>query len=433
MTPSARLAAAIEALGAISAEAAPPADRVLDRYFRDRRYIGSKDRQAIAERVFGVLRRRARLDWHLRESGYRDVVDARRRVLADVMVADGRSMDAIEMLFSAGPHATGALSDREVALAEKLAGRPLDAPDAPPECPFWLAERLRALFGERFAEEMSALNRTAPFDLRANLLRAKDRDEAQAALKAEGIEAEPTTLSPLGLRLGARKPIEHWTAFRSGMVEVQDEGSQIVAALVDAKPGMKVVDYCAGAGGKTLALAASMKNEGRIVACDTSEGRLDRAKVRLRRAGVHNVETHLLAVGDKWTKRQAGSFERVLVDAPCSGSGTWRRNPDARWRYGPDDIEALVLEQRQILDRAARLVKVGGRLIYATCALLKEENEDQVAHFLSTHVGFAQLPVADVWAATIGGEAPTDQPSLRLTPAQHGTDGFFVAVLERRS
>lgn len=272
MTPSARLAAAIEALGAISAEAAPPADRVLDRYFRDRRYIGSKDRQAIAERVFGVLRRRARLDWHLRESGYRDVVDARRRVLADVMVADGRSMDAIEMLFSAGPHATGALSDREVALAERLAGRPLDAPDAPPECPFWLAERLRALFGERFAEEMSALNRTAPFDLRANLLRAKDRDEAQAALKAEGIEAEPTTLSPLGLRLGARKPIEHWTAFRSGMVEVQDEGSQIVAALVDAKPGMKVVDYCAGAGGKTLALAASMKNEGRIVACDTSEG-----------------------------------------------------------------------------------------------------------------------------------------------------------------
>lgn len=155
--------------------------------------------------------------------------------------------------------------------------------------------------------------------------------------------------------------------------------------------------------------------------------------MRLRRAGVHNVETHLLAAGDKWTKRQAGSFERVLVDAPCSGSGTWRRNPDARWRYGPDDIEALVQEQRQILDRAARLVKVGGRLIYATCALLKEENEDQVAHFLSTHVGFAQLPVADVWAATIGGTAPSQEPSLRLSPAQHGTDGFFVAVLERRS
>jgi 16S rRNA (cytosine967-C5)-methyltransferase len=432
MTPSARLAAAIEALGAISAEAGPPADRVLDRYFRDRRYIGSKDRQAIAERVFGVLRRRARLDWHLRESGYRDVVDARRRVLADVIVADGRSMDAIDQLFSAGPYATGKLSDRERDLAEKLAGRPLDAPEAPPECPYWLAERLRALYGERFLEEMSALNRPAPFDLRVNLLKAKDRDEAQAALKAEGVEAEPTKLSPLGLRLGARKPIEHWTAFRSGQVEVQDEGSQIVAMLVDAKPGMKVADYCAGAGGKTLALAAAMGNEGRIVACDTSEGRLDRARVRLRRAGVHNVETHLLSPGDKWTKRQAGAFDRVLVDAPCSGSGTWRRNPDARWRYGPDDLDALIEDQRRILDRAAKLVKPGGRLVYATCALLREENEDQVASFLERNPGFVQIPVPDLWASTVGGEAPSQEPSLRLTPAAHGTDGFFVAVLERR-
>ncbi|MSP50016.1 MAG: RsmB/NOP family class I SAM-dependent RNA methyltransferase [Alphaproteobacteria bacterium] len=433
MTPSARLAAAIEALGAISVEAAPPADRVLDRYFRDRRYIGSKDRQAIAERVFGVLRRRARLDWHLRESGFRDVVDARRRVLADVIVADGRSMDAIEMLFSAGPHATGKLTDRELALAEHLTGRALDAPEAPPECPYWLAERLRALYGERFAEEMSALNRTAPFDLRVNLLKAKDRTEAEAALKAEGIEAEPTTLSPLGLRLAQRKPIEHWTAFRSGLIEVQDEGSQIVALLVDARPGMKVADYCAGAGGKTLALAASMGNEGRIVACDPSEGRLDRARVRLRRAGVHNVEMHLLAPGDKWVKRQAGTFERVLVDAPCSGSGTWRRNPDARWRYGPEDIDRLIAEQRQILDRAAKLVKPLGRLIYATCALLKEENEDQIAAFLERNPGFASMSVAGLWPLAVGGDPPGAEPMLRLSPARHGTDGFFVAVLERRT
>ncbi|MBM3546113.1 MAG: RsmB/NOP family class I SAM-dependent RNA methyltransferase [Alphaproteobacteria bacterium] len=432
MTPSARLAAAIEALGAIAAEAAPPADRVLDRYFRDRRYIGSKDRAAIAERVFGVLRRRARLDWHLRESGYRDVLDARRRVLADVIVADGRSMDAIDQLFSAGPHATGKLSERERFLAEQLAGRTLDAPEAPPEAPYWLAEKLRALYGERFAEEMSALNRTAPFDLRVNLLKGT-REDALAALKSEGIEAEPTHLSPLGMRLPARKPIEHWTAFRSGLVEVQDEGSQIVALLVDAKPGMKVVDYCAGAGGKTLALAAAMNNEGRLVACDTSEGRLDRSRVRLRRAGVHNVETHLLAPGDKWAKRQAGGFDRVLVDAPCSGSGTWRRNPDARWRYTPDDLDALIQDQKQILDRASKLVKPGGRLIYATCALLKEENEDQVAGFLERNPGFVQMPVADLWRETVGGDAPTSDPALRLSPAAHGTDGFFVAVLEKRS
>ncbi len=433
MTPSARLAAAIEALGAIGADAAPPADRVLDRYFRDRRYIGSKDRQAIAERVFGVLRRRARLDWHLRESGYRDVLDARRRVLADVIVADGRSLDAVDQLFAAGPHATGKLSHREQELAEKLAGRTLDAPDAPPEAPYWLAEKLRALYGERFGAEMAALNLTAPFDLRTNLLKAKDRDEALAALKAEGIEAEPTKLSQLGLRLPSRKPIEHWTAFRQGQVEVQDEGSQIVALLVDAKPGMKVVDYCAGAGGKTLALAAAMNNTGRLVACDTSEGRLDRSRVRLKRAGVHNAETHLLAPGDKWAKRQAGGFDRVLVDAPCSGSGTWRRNPDARWRYGPDDIDGLVAEQKQILDRAAKLVKSGGRLIYATCALLKEENEDQVAAFLESHPGFRQIPVAEIWPGTIGGTVPTTDPALRLSPASHGTDGFFVAVMEKAS
>lgn len=372
------------------------------------------------------------------------MLDARRRVLADVIVADGRSMDAIDQLFSAGPHATGALSDRERTLAEKLAGRPLDAPDAPPEAPYWLAERLRALYGERFKEEMSALNRPAPFDLRVNRLKGT-REEALAALKADGVEVEPTAISPLGLRLPARRPIEHWTAFRSGLVEVQDEGSQIVALLVDAKPGMKVADYCAGAGGKTLALAAEMNNEGRLVACDTSEGRLERSRVRLRRAGVHNVEAHLLAPGDKWVKRQAGRFDRVLVDAPCSGSGTWRRNPDARWRYGPDDLAALIEEQKQILDRAAKLVKPGGRLVYATCALLREENEDQVLAFLERNPGFAQLSIADLWPQTVGTELPFltpsvlagegrggDAMSLRLSSAAHGTDGFFVAVLERR-
>ena len=155
--------------------------------------------------------------------------------------------------------------------------------------------------------------------------------------------------------------------------------------------------------------------------------------MRLKRAGVHNVETHLLAPGDKWVKRQAGGFDRVLVDAPCSGSGTWRRNPDARWRYGPDDIDGLVSEQKLILDRAAKLVRTGGRLIYATCALLKEENEDQVSDFLDRHPGYRQIPVGEIWPGTVGGSAPTSEPSLRLSPAAHGTDGFFVAVMEKMS
>jgi 16S rRNA (cytosine967-C5)-methyltransferase len=471
MTPAARLAAAIEALSAIAADPGPPADRVLERYLRDRRYIGSKDRQAISERVFGVLRRCARLDWHLRESGYRDPPDARRRALADVVIADGRPAESVAALFSDGRHAPGPLSARERDLAEKLAGRPLDAPGAPPECPSWMAERLRTLYGERFAEELSALNRAAPFDLRVNTLKAANREAVREAFKEDGIESEATRLSPLGLRLGSRKPVETWQAFKSGLVEVQDEGSQLVTLLVDARPGMKVADYCAGAGGKTLGLAASMNNEGKIVACDTSLARLERARVRLRRAGVHNVETHALVPGDKWGKRQAGSFDRVLVDAPCSGSGTWRRNPDARWRYGPDDLSGLTGDQRRILDRAAGLVKPGGRLIYATCALLREENEDQVAAFLDRHQDFVQVPVAEVWRETVGGEAPLvpsprragegqggglddrafvsasqslgsappsltlprgDSKALRLTPARHGTDGFFVAVLERK-
>jgi 16S rRNA (cytosine967-C5)-methyltransferase len=431
MTPSARLAAAIEALRAISSNPGPPADRVLGAYFRDRRYIGSKDRHAISDRVYGVLRRRARLDWHLKAAGFTDPPDARRRALADVLVSDGVKLEAVLELFSDSRHGTGELSGRERDVAARLEGRALDAPDAPAECPDWLADRLRLLYGERFWKEMAALNRTAPFDLRVNTLKAESREAAIEALKADGVVAEPTLLSPLGLRLGGRKPIENWIAFREGKVEVQDEGSQIVAALVDAKPGMKVADYCAGAGGKTLALAASMRNEGRIVAADTSEGRLERARVRLRRAGVHNVETRPLVAGDKWWKRQGGTFDRVLVDAPCSGSGTWRRNPDARWRYGPDDIDGLVVEQAQILDRAARLVAPKGRLIYATCALLKEENEDQVEAFLSRNPGFVQKPVAELWDETVGGPCPTEEPSLRLSPAQHGTDGFFVAILER--
>jgi 16S rRNA (cytosine967-C5)-methyltransferase len=225
-------------------------------------------------------------------------------------------------------------------------------------------------------------------------------------------------------------------AFQEGLIEIQDEGSQLVAALVDAQPGMQVADYCAGAGGKTLAIAAGMNNKGRVVAMDVYEGRLDRSAQRLRRAGAHNVERRALdAENAKWLKRHKGTFDRVLVDAPCTGTGTWRRNPDGRWTLTPKDLEELVPKQAAILEAASKLVKPGGGLIYATCSVLPAENEHQIAGFLERHPEFAVVPVTDLWRDAIGTEPPAQlgqSPYLRLSPLQHGTDGFFGAALVRK-
>jgi 16S rRNA (cytosine967-C5)-methyltransferase len=240
-----------------------------------------------------------------------------------------------------------------------------------------------------------------------------------------------------GLRLERRLSVVAGQAFQDGLIEIQDEGSQLVAALVDGRPGMQVMDYCAGAGGKTLAIAAGMNNKGRVVAMDVLETRLDRSAQRLRRAGAHNVERRAID-GDnrKWLKRQAGAFDRVLVDAPCTGTGTWRRNPDGRWTLRPEDLAELVPKQAAILDAAQRLVKVGGGLVYATCSVLPAENERQVEAFLERHPDFAIVPVGDVWRDALGSEPPGDiasGPYLRLSPLRNGTDGFFAATLVRRA
>jgi 16S rRNA (cytosine967-C5)-methyltransferase len=259
------------------------------------------------------------------------------------------------------------------------------------------------------------------------------RESAAAALAAEGIGTEPTPLSPWGLRVPERRPVTSTRAFQEGLVEVQDEGSQLIALLTDARPGMRVADYCAGAGGKTLALAAAMGNRGRLTACDVSAPRLEGAVRRLRRAGVDNAERHLLEPGDRWAKRRAGTFDRVLVDAPCTGTGTWRRNPDARTRTGPEDLRELVAKQAAVLDAAAGLVRpAGGRLVYATCSLLPEEDEDQVRAFLGRHPGFAPLPLSVAWAeAGLPPPPAGDGDFLATSPARHGTDGFFAAILQR--
>jgi 16S rRNA (cytosine967-C5)-methyltransferase len=235
------------------------------------------------------------------------------------------------------------------------------------------------------------------------------------------------------LRLAERVPLGGLATFKNGLVEVQDEGSQIAALLVDARPGMRVVDFCAGAGGKTLALAAQMANRGKLVACDVSARRLEKGVRRLRRAGVGNAERRALtSERDKWVKRHAGRFDRVLVDAPCLGTGTWRRNPGDKWRVTPEELADLLVRQHQILNSAARLVRPGGRLVYATCSVLREENEAQADAFLAATPEFSVVPAADVWHGAIGGVAPGGERYLRLTPALHGTDGFFVAIFERQ-
>ncbi|HVB69529.1 MAG TPA: RsmB/NOP family class I SAM-dependent RNA methyltransferase [Acetobacteraceae bacterium] len=436
MTPAARLAASIELLAAIDASPRP-ADAVANDFFRGRRYIGAADRRAVSEATWEVLRAPRRLAWWLARAGA--PATPRLRAAAAALLRPGGSLPVLTRLFSGGQFAAAPLAPAELAALAALAGHTLEHPAMPEavrlELPDWLLPHLAARFGPALAAEATALLAPAALDLRTNLLKTT-RDEARAALAAEGIEAVPTPFSPWGLRIAGRRNVTAGAAFRAGLVEIQDEGSQLVALLADARPGQTVADFCAGAGGKTLALAMTMQNHGRLIACDVSEPRLDGAIRRLRRAGVHNAERHLLTAGDKWAKRRAGAFDRVLVDAPCTGTGTWRRNPDARTRLTPQDLDELVVRQAAILDQAAPLVRNGGKLIYATCSLLAEENEAQVTRFLARHPDFAQVPLARAWPLAVPPPGPDPAlaltQALALTPARHGTDGFFAAVLERR-
>ena len=429
MTPAARLSAAIELLAAIESNPRKPADAAANEFFRNRRFIGGGDRRAVSERAWSVLRAKRRLVWWLERAH----LPANPRLLvAASLLLQNWTLEGVCKSFSGGRYGPSSLDGGEQAALRALDGHTLDHPDMPDavrlEVPDWVLPHLQARFGPELDIEMVAMGEPAPLDLRVNLLKST-LDQAKASLAAEGVESEPTKLSPWGLRIEGRRPVTAGRTFQEGLVEIQDEGSQLVAALVGAAPDMRVADWCAGAGGKTLALAMAMENRGHIAACDVSAFRLDGAVRRLRRAGVHNVERHLVEVGDKWAKRRAGSFDRVLVDAPCTGTGTWRRNPDARLRLSERDLMELRPKQAAILDQAARLVRSGGWLVYATCSLLPEENEAQVQAFLAAHPEFAVVPLSRAW--TLPAAVPCPDPFLTLTPRRHGTDGFFAAVMER--
>jgi 16S rRNA (cytosine967-C5)-methyltransferase len=413
MTPGARIAAAIDLLEAVAADPRP-ADRVANGFFRARRYMGSKDRRAVAELAYQVLRRRARLDWWIGRAAPGAESD-RARVLALLTLTGERDISDIAGLFDGAGYHPKPLTKVEKDLVKALTGQKLEHPEQPlwvrGEVPEWLLPALRETLGDDLAAELEALAGEAPIDLRVNRLKA-DRDQAVAALAADGLTAEPTPLSPIGLRLSGRRALAGTRAYRDGLVEVQDQGSQIVALLTDARPAMTVADLCAGAGGKTLALAATMDNSGRLVALDLDAARLGRSGSRIARAGAKNVMLHVLvSTEDPVLSDLTGTCERVL---------------------DPEALAVFAEHQDEVLDAGALLVAPGGRLVYATCSLIPEENQRRVESFLARHDGFAPLPIGQVWAETLEGPCPTEDWTLQLTPARHGTDGFFLAILERR-
>lgn len=394
-----------------------PADAILSHYFRSNPKLGSRERHAVAEGVYAVLRFKL-LFASFAESGHGPAM---------------RRLALLGLAEAVGTEALSGLSEEEAAWLQRIAH--IDRNALPvalrANLPNWLLEKLVARDGE--AETLSlahTLNRPAPLDLRVNALKAK-RDEVMSELAKAPIACEPTPYSPLGIRVHKKPALQNLPLFQSGAIEVQDEGSQLLAQIVGAKRGEMVVDFCAGAGGKTLALGASMRNTGRLYAFDVSEKRLAKLKPRLARSGLSNVHPGVIAhENDVKIKRLAGKIDRVLVDAPCSGLGTLRRNPELKWRQTPETVTELTLKQAAILDGAARLLKPGGRLVYATCSLLDEENDAIAAQFGERHPEFALLPMRDILAEL---KVALDMGDyLKLKPQEHQTDGFFAAVFERR-
>ncbi len=416
MTPAARAAAAIELLDAFARPGeTAAADALMARWAKANRYAGAKDRAAIADLVYGALRRFRSAAEPLGPTG-------RGRLLSS-FVAEGRALETLDALFCGGRFGPTPLSEDERAALR--AWRPQAAP---PDWPDWLAAELAASVADP-AAEARAQTRRAPVDLRVNALKAT-REAAAARLAAEGVEVAPAPVSPLGLRLKAPARVDRSETFAAGWVEVQEAASQaaalLAAALIPETPRPIALDLCAGAGGKTLALAASLPRAARLCAYDVAPQRLADLPERAARAGARPT-----LLDDRARAALDGACALVLVDAPCSGSGTWSRRPDAKWRLAPDRLDAQRDAQDQALALGARATAPGGVLVYATCSLLGMENEGARARFLASHPAFAPIAIGPAWARAGLSGAPTSRTESRFSPATTDTDGFYVAAFER--
>ncbi|WP_298724530.1 RsmB/NOP family class I SAM-dependent RNA methyltransferase [uncultured Ferrovibrio sp.] len=423
MTPAARLAATIAIVSDILGRAAA-ADRVLSDWQRRNRYAGAKDRRAIGEAVYAVLREQGMRRWRLEEAGA--AITPRLLVFADAATP----LQEWQKLCTGEKYAPPPLSEDEAAILSHLPSDEAAPLWARVNLPPPVAEMVQAAFGPHTEMELSALNGRAPLDLRVNTLKTSREDVLQQ-LRAESIGAAPTPFSPLGIRIAERVRLETSPLYTDGLIEPQDEAAQLGGLLMDAKPGEVVVDLCAGAGGKTLLLAALMRNRGELHAADNDPRRLARLGPRLQRAGVRNVIVHPADRMPDLLQKLEGKADRVLLDVPCSGSGTWRRNPEARWRYDPASLEEVVRRQRGLLSDGARLVRPGGRLVYATCSILPTENDQQADWFLSHHAEFTELPLAQAFGGIITEQRIQSGTRLALTPYRHGTDGFFAVAFQR--
>jgi 16S rRNA (cytosine967-C5)-methyltransferase len=429
MTPAARVAAAIEILSDIETRHRPASDALKD-WGLSHRFAGSKDRAALASLVYDALRCRASAAWIMGEETPRAIL------LGSLRETRGLGSEQVAALFTGEGFAPAPLSEEELV---RFATGSLDAaPDwVRGDFPEWLAASFAAVFGEAAAEEGRALATRASLDLRVNTLKAA-REKAAVALKH--LDAAATPLSPIGLRLplledGRSPSLAGEPAYVKGLVEIQDEGSQLAALLCGARSGEQVLDLCAGGGGKTLALAALMENHGQIYATDREARRLAGIHARLEKAATRNIQVRTPRRGADVLADLEGRCDLVLIDAPCTGTGTWRRNPDAKWRVRPGALEQRMKEQEEILETARRFVNHTGRIIYVTCSLLREENEDQIAAFLEKNAEFAAISPAELAQAAGLPElerfASRLGPGLRLSPLASGTDGFFVAGLRR--
>ena len=414
MTPASRVQAAIDILDGLAASRLP-ADRFIREFFRARRYAGSKDRAAVSERVYDVFRHRASFAWRMGSETPRALVIAS-------LLKEGADVPS---LFTGDGYGPALLTDEEHART-LVAPTEEPAPHVKGEYPEFLQSELTRAFGEDVTLEMGAMLERAPVDLRVNTLKAT-RDGALDVLRSEGFEAEATRYSPTTIRLpSTTRGLEQSKLFLDGAFEFQDEAAQVAVLLAQAKPNSRVLDLAAGAGGKSLALAAAMNNSGELTAHDIDEGRLRQIAPRAARAGVTIIQTH---AGQKPPGRP---YDLVLLDAPCSGSGTWRRSPENKWRLTPERLDQLNALQDMLLDQAAARAAGKARIVYATCSILPRENEDRIAAFLERHPAFKVIPASEIWRESTGSRPPPGLGEfLKVTPLVDEMDGFFTAVLAR--